>query len=61
MGIENEISTRDLQGVDVVILAVDIAIENRDRFDGLRIVQVPVQDAIKNPKGVLEKATAQKG
>ncbi|MCU0857447.1 MAG: PTS fructose transporter subunit IIB [Pontiellaceae bacterium] len=58
MGIENELMSGDLRGVDAVILAVDIEIEKRERFDGMRIVQVPVQQAIKNPKGVIEKAMA---
>jgi len=59
MGIENELTAGDLRDVDAVIFAVGIAVENRERFEGLRIIQVPVQDAIKNPKGVIEKAAAQ--
>jgi fructose-specific phosphotransferase system component IIB len=51
------LTASDLRGVDAVILAIDIAIENRERFDGMRVIQVPVQEAIKNPKGVLDKAT----
>lgn len=58
MGIENELTAGDLRDVDVVILAVDIAIENRERFDGIRTVHVSVQEAIKNPKGVIETAVA---
>jgi fructose-specific phosphotransferase system component IIB len=38
-----------------VIFAVDIAVEQRERFDGKKVVQVPVQDAIKDPKGVIAK------
>lgn len=49
MGIENELSTDDIASADVVILAAGIAVRNRDRFDGMRIVEVPVQDAIKDP------------
>lgn len=58
MGIENEISMKAVAEADVVIFAVDIDVEQKDRFNGKRIVQVPVAEAIKNPKGVLAKAGA---
>ena len=58
MGIENELSSKDIRQADVAIFAVDIEIEQRERFDGVKIVQVPVQEAIKNPKGVFEKIQA---
>ena len=55
MGIENELSSKDIRDADTVLFAVDIEVERIERFDGKRIVRVPVQEAIKNPKGVLEK------
>jgi PTS system fructose-specific IIB component/fructose-specific PTS system IIB-like component len=55
MGVENELSSADIQAADGVIFAVDIAVEQRERFDGKKVVQVPVQDAIKDPKGVIAK------
>lgn len=58
MGIENELTEGDLHEAQAVILAIDIEIENRERFDGMKVLQVPVQEAIKNPKGVLEKAAS---
>lgn len=58
MGIENELSARDIADADVAIFAVDIEVEQRDRFEGKKIVQVGVSEAIKNPKGVLAKAGA---
>lgn len=54
MGIENELTAADVAAADVVIFAVDIDVEQRERFDGKKTVQVPVQEAIKNPRGVLE-------
>lgn len=56
MGIENELSAKDIKECDVAIFAVDIEVEKRERFDGKKIVQVGVAEAIKNPKGVLAKA-----
>ena len=53
MGIENELSAGDIQAADVVLFAVDIEVEKRERFDGKKVVNVPVQQAIKDPKGVI--------
>jgi len=58
MGIENELSSKTIKDADVVIFAVDIEVENLDRFDGKKVVRVGVSEAIKNPKGVFAKAGA---
>ncbi len=58
MGIENELSAKDIREADIALFAVDIDVEQRERFNGKKIIQVPVQDAIKNPKGVFEKIKA---
>ena len=55
MGIENELSAADIAGAQAAIFATDIEVERRERFDKVRVVQVPVQEAIKNPKGVFAK------
>ncbi len=55
MGIENELSARDIREADVALFAADIEVENRERFAGKRIVEVAVQDVIKNPKAVFGK------
>jgi PTS system fructose-specific IIB component/fructose-specific PTS system IIB-like component len=54
MGIENQLSAADIAAADVAIFAVGIAVEERERFDGLRVVEVPVQQAIKDPKGIIQ-------
>ena len=53
MGIENELSAEDIRGAELVILAADIAVQKRERFAALKIVEVGVQEAIKNPDAVL--------
>lgn len=58
MGVENELSAAAIKEADVAIFAVDIEVENLDRFNGKKIVRVGVSEAIKNPKGVLAKAGA---
>ena len=50
MGIENELTAAEIAAAELVILAVDIEIEQRERFDGKRIIEVPAQLAIKDPK-----------
>ena len=42
MGIENELSQADIDGADAAIIAADIAIEQPERFAGIRKVEVPV-------------------
>jgi fructose-specific phosphotransferase system IIB component len=55
MGVENELSEKDIREAQVVILAIDIEVEKRERFHSTRIIQVPIQEVIRNPKGVFEK------
>ena len=58
MGIENELSAGDIAGAQAAILATDIEVERRERFEKMKVVEVPVQEAIKNPKGVFAKLGA---
>ncbi|RPJ63689.1 MAG: PTS fructose transporter subunit IIB [Acidobacteria bacterium] len=55
MGIENELSQADVDAADVAILAADIALERPERFDRIRRIDVPVQQAIKDPRAVLAR------
>jgi fructose-specific phosphotransferase system IIB component len=55
MGIENQLSEKDIREAEITIFAVDIEVEKRERFEGKKIIQVSVQDAIKNPKRVFGK------
>jgi fructose-specific phosphotransferase system IIB component len=58
MGIENELSGKDIKEADVAIFAVDIEVEKLERFEGKKMIRVGVSEAIKNPKAVLAKAGA---
>jgi len=55
IGIENELSQAEIDAAEVAILAADIALERPERFDRIRRVEVPVQQAIKDPKAVLAR------
>ena len=55
IGIENELTAEQICQADVVILAVDVKISGRERFEGKRIVQVPTEVAVKSPSKLIEK------
>ena len=55
MGIENRLSDKDIREAKVAIFAVDINVEGRERFQGMKIVEVPLQEAIKNTREVFGK------
>lgn len=55
IGIENELTAEQISQADVVIIAVDVKISGRERFEGKRIVQVPTEVAVKSPSKLIEK------
>jgi PTS system fructose-specific IIB component/fructose-specific PTS system IIB-like component len=55
MGIENELTAADVSGAEVAIIAADIALEQPERFDHIRKLEVPVQLAIMNPEAVFAR------
>jgi fructose-specific phosphotransferase system IIB component len=57
MGIENELTQPEIDAAAVAILATDIALEQPERFANIRKIQVPVQEALKNPEGILAQCT----
>lgn len=56
IGIENELNQEEIDQADIVILAIDVKIANRERFDGKRVIQVPTEIAVKSPNKLIEKA-----
>ncbi len=59
MGIENELSEEDIRQADAAIFAIGLPVRNAERFAGLRVVEVPVQDALKNPEAIFRKLAPQ--
>lgn len=55
MGIENKLTDRDIRQAQIAIFAVDIEIEGRERFNGVKVMQVPLQEALKNPEDIFHK------
>jgi len=52
MGIENELTQPEIDAAEVAILATDIAIEQVERFNKIRKIQIPVQSVLKNPEAI---------
>lgn len=52
MGIENKLTGAEIEAAGLAILAVDIAIEEPERFDRIRKIKVPVAAALKNPEAI---------
>lgn len=57
VGVENEITAEDIAEAHAIIVAADTNVD-RDRFQGLTVIDATVQEAIKNPKGLIEKAVS---
>ncbi|MCR3761466.1 PTS fructose transporter subunit IIC [Clostridium felsineum] len=55
VGAENVITTSDVNDADAVIIAADTNVD-KSRFEGKILVEVPVKDAIKDPKGLINEA-----
>ena len=55
IGTEDELTAKDIEAADVVIIAADIKVGGKERFKGKRIVEVPTHIAIKSPKALINK------
>jgi len=58
MGIENELSQTEIDSADTAIFATDIAIEKPERFERIKKIQVPVQQALKDASAIFQRAQA---
>lgn len=56
IGKENALTTEEIAAADLVILAIDVKIADRERFEGKKIIQVSTDVAIKSPNKLMEKA-----
>ncbi|MDB1125343.1 PTS fructose transporter subunit IIB [Vibrio algarum] len=53
MGIENQLSSRDIAQADIILIVSDIKIAKFDRFTGRRTIHIPIEDVLLNVKKVL--------
>ena len=55
MGVENQLTEDDIHQAQVAIFAVDIEVEGRERFDGIKVIEVRLQEVLKNPESIFAK------
>lgn len=56
IGKENALTSEEIAAADLVILAIDVKIADRERFERKKIIQVSTDVAIKSPNKLMEKA-----
>lgn len=56
IGKENALTWDEIHAADIVILAIDVKIADRERFEGKKVIQVPTDLAIKSPNKLIAKA-----
>jgi fructose-specific phosphotransferase system component IIB len=56
MGLENALSEQDILEADLVILAIDVGIKGRERFEGKKTIQIGPNEVIRDAKKVLIEA-----
>ncbi|MCY8260561.1 PTS mannose transporter subunit IIABC, partial [Bacillus spizizenii] len=55
IGVENELTTEEIREADAIIIAADRSV-NKDRFIGKKLLSVGVQDGIRKPEELIQKA-----
>ncbi|WP_028125454.1 PTS fructose transporter subunit IIB [Eremococcus coleocola] len=54
-GTQDQLTAEEINNADIVIIAADIKVNGRDRFEGKKIVEVPTNIAVKSPNKIIEK------
>lgn len=54
-GVEDQLSQKDIESADAVILAIDTAIDGMDRFEGKPVLKIDTTEALANSKGIIQK------
>lgn len=54
LGIDNRITEEDIKDTNFVILTEDMDIEEVERFNGLPIFKVEINDVVKKPEEIIE-------
>jgi PTS system fructose-specific IIB component len=59
IGVENELTPKDIKDADVVLIAADINVKGKERFHEKKVLEVPISVVVKSPKALLKKIEAQ--
>lgn len=55
IGTEDELSSKEINDADAVIIAADIGITGRERFKEKKVLQIPTHIAMKSSKALIKK------
>ncbi|MDF2874423.1 MAG: fructose transporter subunit [Sporomusa sp.] len=55
IGTQNALTKQDIEEADVVIIAADIEILGKERFNGKKLVEVPISTIVKTPETLIKK------
>jgi PTS system fructose-specific IIB component len=55
IGTEHELTPEQIKEADIVILAVDINIKEKERFSGKKIIEVPTEVVVHSANGLIKK------
>jgi PTS system fructose-specific IIB component len=59
IGVEDELTAKDIKEADIVLIAADINVSGKERFQGKRVLEVPISVVVKSPKALLKKIEGQ--
>lgn len=54
-GQQDKLTPEEIADADIVIIAADIKINGRNRFEGKKVVEVPTSLVVKSPNKLVEK------
>lgn len=55
IGTEDPLTDEEIRNADIVLLAIDVAITGKERFDGKKTVEIPTEVAVRSPKALIAK------
>ncbi len=55
LGIRNRLDAKEIETADVVLIAADIDIKEKSRFQGKRVYNIPINKVVRLSKVILEK------
>lgn len=55
VGTEDALTPEQITDADVAIIASDIQVSGKDRFNGMKVIEVPTDLVIKSPHKLIEK------
>lgn len=56
IGVEDELTIDEVNAADVVLLAISVRIDNQERFENKKVLQVEVNEVIRKPVEVFDRA-----